>query len=460
MVSKPNQKRELIQLLKISGPLALYYLAEVAMGITDMFIVGRLGSDELAAVGLAGGVVLEFLLICFGILSIVSVLSAEALGRGFQKRITVNVVQGFWVALLLTALGTYLVFQLPALFVWTRQEPQIVELSRDYLSTLVWFLFPALGFVVLRNFLTVLSRASIVALITLPAIGLNLLFNYTLVFGKFGFPAMGVAGAGLGTTLVTLIMFLALITYVMLSTEPRSYGILKSLGSIDWSVCFRIFKLGLPVGGTVALEGGLFAVVAILMGMLSADWLAANEILYSVLQIGLVLAIALGEGAAVRIAYQLGKGNALMADWIGWRVFMIGTIIMSVGALVLWFLPHYLVALFLDIDSPDNIDVLEKAILLAGVAALFQIFDGFQAMATWALRGLKDTFVPMWIAAGGYWICGLGGGCLLCFVFGLGALGLWWGLALGLMVTGSLLSIRFYIKIKGVVATSKAASFA
>ena len=443
-----NRQKELGKLLKIAAPLALYYLTEVAMGVTSMIIVGRLGSNELAAVGLSFNMLIECVLVSFGILSMVSVLSSQAMGRGNQGDITRIVVQGFWVAGGLSVVVLLFGFSIPKIFVWTGQDPIVTQISTEYVFHAMWFAPFALGFVVLRNFLVVLSKPQVVLFVTIPALLLNWLLNYALVLGNFGFPAMGVSGAGVSTTLVNVLMFVALFMYVSLDRECRSYRLFQSLRLFDPTIIRSIFSLGIPAGATAFLEGGLFMVVGILMGTLGADWLAANEVLFHILGTSFVIAAAVGESAAVRIAFNVGSRRPHMAQWNAQSAMIIGACVMFTSALLLWNFPEYVVAIFLDINAPENANTVAIAITLTTIAAVFQVSDGLQAVAGWSLRGLKDTLVPMWIATGGYWLCGLGGGYLAGFVWGYGAQGIWWGMAGGLTAAALMLSARLYLMMR------------
>ena len=448
MRSRHEKLHELGRLFKIAGPLAFYYLTEVAMGVTNMVIAGRLGSTELAAVGLTVNILIEFTLVCFGVLSMVSVLSSHAIGRGNPQQVTRVVAQGFWVAGGLSLVAIAFGLNIPRLFSLTGQDPEVIRLAAEYVVWLVWFVPFALGFVVLRNFLVVLSRPHVVLYVTLPALLLNFLINYALVLGNFGFPRLGVAGAGIATTLVNLFMFVALLVYVGVNRDCREYRLLQAVHDLDLGICRSILTLGLPAGVTAFLEGGLFAVVGILMGTLGADWLAANEILFHLLAVSFVIAAAFGEAAAVRIAFHVGAGNLHSVQWSALCAIVIGVAVMFTSALLLWFYPQRVVAVFIDIDAPENAQTVAIAVSLTVIAAVFQIFDGLQAIAAWALRGLRDTLVPMWIATCGYWVCGLGGGYVAGFVLGHGAEGIWWGMAGGLTVAAILLCTRLYLMLR------------
>ncbi len=436
-------RRELRSLLTIAAPLAAAYLAEIAMMITDMAIVGRLGSVQLAAVGLAGDLMMEVMLFCMAMVSIVGVLVAQAFGTGDAKAGAHHLRQGLWMATFLSVPGMVLCWNLPSLLALTDQDPRVLAFGETYLHAVVWCFLPSLWFVVLREFVAALSRPQSVMVITVAAVGLNAGLTYCLVFGELGMPALGVAGAGWATTVVCWVMFAALAWHVTHAAFFRPYQVLRGLIRLDLSVCRQILALGAPLGGLALMEGGLFAVTAILVGVLGAEALAANQVVISIIALTFVVAMALGEAAAIRVAFETGAGRPARAQRAGILGIALGVVFMLVAAVVFLALPVTLTGLFLDVDDAANRPVIELATGLFLIAAVFQIFDGVQAIASRALRGLRDTFVPMWIAGLGYWVFGIPCGYLLGFVLGYGAEGLWWGLALGLSVTAAMLFWRF-----------------
>ncbi len=438
-------RREVGALLTIALPLAAAYLAEIAMMLTDIVIVGRLGSLELAAVGLAGDLVVETLLFATAIFSIVGVLVAHAGGAGDHGSIGHTVRQGLWLALALSIPGTALSWNLAPLLALTGQDPGVVELAGDYLHAVAWCFLPSLWFVVLRELMAALSQPRSVMAISIAAVGVNAVATYGLVFGAFGLPALGVAGAGWATTLVCWGMFGALAIHVARGRRTRTYRLFGDLERPDPATCWRILRLGTPIGGLALVEAGMFAVVAILMGVLGTTQLAANQVLFSAATVGLVVAIAIGEAAAIRVAHGTGSGAPAAARRAGFLGMGMGIVVMAAVAIAFVAMPRTITGFFLDTADPANADVVAYAATLFVIAALFQVSDGIQAIASRALRGLKDTMTPMWIAAVGYWVFGVGGGCLLAFPLGFGGVGLWWGLAMGLTITSILLTWRYHI---------------
>lgn len=442
-VPRRDIRGEVRSLLVIAAPLAAAYLAEIAMVITDMAIVGRLGSVQLAAVGLASDLMIEIVLFCVAIVSIVGVMVAQALGAGHAESGAHHLRQGLWVATAISVPGMLLCWNLPSLLALTGQDPQVLAFAERYLHAVVWCIPPTLWFVVLREFAAALSRPKAVMVITLAAVGLNAALVYGLVFGVAGLPELGVAGAGWASTLVCWVMFAALSWHLARGAHFRSYRLFGDWDRLDPAVCRQILVLGLPLGGVALVEGGLFAATAILMGVISATALAANQIVITVIATTFVVSMSLGEAAAIRVAYGIGAGDPAEAQRAGLLAIALGVLFMAAAASVLLAVPETLTGLFLDLGDPANREVIDLTGVLFMIAALFQVFDGVQAIASRALRGLRDTFATMWIAGLGYWGLGIPGGYLLGFVAGYGAAGLWWGLALGLSATAVLLTWRF-----------------
>ncbi|NIO25465.1 MAG: MATE family efflux transporter [Gammaproteobacteria bacterium] len=432
---KKQSLAELEAIVRISAPLAAAYLAEIAMGITDMLFVGRLGGLELAAVGLASSVLFEVVIVAVGLVSIVTVLAAEARGAGSAEGVRHAVRQGFVVALGLGIAATIISVNLARVLALTGQDPAVVVLAERYLQAAAWSITPYLLFIVLRSFVSALSRAGSVMVVTVAAIAVNALFTYGLVFGALGMPALGVAGAGWAKTITVWLMLGALAVHTATSRNFRSFRLYASGLRIDRAVIKEIFRLGTPVAGIALLESGLFVAVSIFMGVLGASWLAANQIMFNVIATAFVIALAIGEATGVRVAHGVGAGAPRDVRRSALTGIGLGTFVMLISAGLLWLYPRQIVSIFLDASDAKNADVVTYAVVLAGIAAVFQLFDGLQAVASRALRGMKDTLVPLWIASIGYWLLGLLGGWVLCFALGYGARGLWWGLALGLIVT-------------------------
>jgi MATE family multidrug resistance protein len=442
-MSLPTRQEETRTILGLSLPLTAAYVAEMGMVITDMIIVGRLGSNELAAVGLAGDWFWVLLVIGMGVISIVGVIAAQNLGAGNDQGVIEAGEQGM-IAATLTSIPVMLcVWYLGPVLGWARQDPEVVQLITDYSRILTWAVFPALWFVVLRNYITALAHSAAIGWITFAALGLNVALNYTLVYGKFGFPALGVVGAGFGTTIVNWVMFLALVVHVMRSDNFKQYRLRIVPRVVNKELLGEIFGLGLPIAATQFLNGAMFTVAAVVVGMISAATLAAQQIVYSVIYLALSASGALGDAVRVRVAYGIGRRSAETSSQSAYISFVLAGITTFAAALVLWIFPDALVGIFLDTSNPDNTIVLELSIALSVYAGMFLLLDGVLMVIANAIRGLRDTRSPLWISLAGYWAVGLGSGLLLCFPLGYGADGLWWGLVAGVAFSNILMYRRF-----------------
>ena len=378
-----------------------------------------------------------------GVLAMMGVIAAQRLGAGDEPGVRAAGEQGM-IAAGLTSLPIMLcIWLLGPLLAFAQQDPQVVARATEYSRALTLAVLPALWFVVLRNYITALAHSAAVGWIMAAAVGLNLLVNYTLVFGHFGFPALGVAGAGIGTALVNWLMFLGLAAHVL--RTPRLANLRPNIlpRRLQRGLLREMFHLGLPNALTQIVSGAMFSAAAVLVGMLSAAALAAQQIVYSVLYLSLSAAAALADAVRVRVAYGIGTGNAAAARRSARICFALAAGTTLLAALALWLFPELLVGIFLDRDDPGNATVRDLSITLSLYAGVFLFLDGVQMVVASAIKGLRDTRSPLWISLLGYWSVGIGGGALLCFSFGFGIDGLWWGLVLGVALCNLLVFWRF-----------------
>lgn len=436
-------RRELGQLVAVSAPLAAGYLAEMAMAFTAMVIVGRLGAVELAGVGLGANLLLAVTLVAMGLLSVVGVLAAQAHGAGQDAAVGRAMHQGFFLSSLVAVPVTVAGFFPAPMLRLLGQEEAVVQVAQDYLRMAVWSFLPYLYFTVLRNFVAALLRPRSVMVVTLAAVALNLLLCWVLVFGELGFPALGVAGAGLATTIVSWSMAVALGVYAGRSAPFRPYRLFARDWTIDPGLIGDILRYGIPVALAQAVETVLFSGITVLMGVLGATVLAAHHVAAGIASIAFMIPLAMAHGTAMRVAHAIGRGEPRRARGIGFLAIGVAGIYMAVVAVIMWALPVTITGIYLDTGAAENAPVLSLAVSLLGIAAVFQVVDGVQALAAGALRGLRDTVVPLLVVLLCFWGFGLGGGWLFAFPLGLGGLGLWWAAALGLAVTAVLLTWRF-----------------
>ena len=261
--------------------------------------------------------------------------------------------------------------------------------------------------------------------------------------GKFGLPALGLEGIGWSSTIVLWTMFLAIALYIRTQQQFRIYGIFQGFPQFDRGLIQELLHIGLPIGIIAFVETGLFTVTTVLIGQLGVAPLAAHQIALETAGVTFRIPLGIAFATTVRVGQLVGQNNLRGARFAGYVGIALGAIFMCSTAILFWTMPRPIVALFLDVKDPANAIVVELAQVLLGVAAMFQLFDGIQVIAVGALRGLKDTRIPMLIGIFAYWGIGLVSGYVFGMVLGWGAVGLWWGLALGLAVAAGVLTWRF-----------------
>jgi len=251
-------------------------------------------------------------------------------------------------------------------------------------------------------------------------------------------------GAGLATTFVSWFMFLTLALHIFRKPMFRGFGVFRGRWHIIWPLCREIMQLGIPVAGLAFLEAGLFVATAILSGVISAKTLAAYEIVMAWVGIPFVIAFGLAEATMIRVAHAIGANRMRQARKAGFLGMALVIIIVSSMVVVPLVFAQPIIRLFISPEDSGFAEVSRMAAHFLVIAAIFMVFDGLQATAARALRGMKDNLVPLWIAGFGYWVLSIGGGSILAFHFQMGGAGLWWGLATGLAVAACLLSWRFH----------------
>ena len=436
-------RAELRNTLRLAVPLVLTQLAVIAIGTTDTLMMGWLGPQDLAAGALGGTVYFAVFLFSLGVLTAVAPMAAQAIGAHQRREVRRIVRQGLWVATTLAVPFGLVLWHTEAILLGLGQTPANAALAGGYLHAMVWGLLPALWFLVLRNFVAALSRPRAVVVVTVVAVGLNALGNYGLMFGNFGLPRLELVGAGISSSVVNTAMFAALLAHVLRDRGFRCYTILVRLWRPDWARFRAIFRVGLPIGGGVLLEVGMFSAAAILMGLIGTDNLAAHQIALQLAAVTFMVPLGISHAVTVRVGLATGARDAVAVGRRGWVALTLGAAFMSVTAVVFWLFPRPLVDLFLDLNAPASAPVVELATSLLAFAAVFQIADGTQVIATGALRGLKDTRVPMLIAGLCYWGVGFTGSAVLAFPLGFGSQGVWAGLVLGLFAAAALMVWRF-----------------
>ena len=438
-------RHELRAMLTLAWPMVLTNLGQVAMNATDVMMMGRLGANALAAGALGANFFFAPMMFGLGLMLATSPMIAMALGRNrhLVRDIRRTVRQGMWAALAVSVPIWLLLWHVESILLAMGQEPLLAAEAKAYMRTLQWSVFPFYLYIVLRSFMASLERPGWALVIVALTVGFNVLANWCLMFGNLGLPRLGIAGAGMATTLSSLLMFVGLAVVVVRIRPFRRYRLFGRFWRADWPRFRALLALGLPIAGLLTLEVAVFNAAALVMGLIDAVSLAAHAIAIQIASITFMVPLGLSQAATVRVGRAYGAGDKRALARAGWTAFGIGTSFMALMALVMVGFPHALIRGFLDISDPANAAVVEMAATFLLFAALFQIVDGAQAISGGMLRGLQDTRVPMVYAAFGFWGVGMPLGVTLAFWFGLRGVGVWIGLSAGLTVVAILLLSRW-----------------
>jgi len=416
----------------------------MALHVTDTVIIGWYGAAELAAVGLGASTFFILFILGSGFGHAVTPLAASALGREDETQARRATRMGMWLSILFGIFLFPLTWFSGPIFTALGQTPEVAGLGQDFLRIAGLGMIPALLINALRGFLAAAERTAIVLWVTLAGVLLNALLNWVFVFGNWGAPELGVKGSAIASVGTQVSTAAALMAYAAWHPALRRFSLFARFWRPDPQALAQVFRLGWPIGLTGLFESGLFEATLIMMGWISTAHLAAHTIAIQLAAISFMVHLGLSNAATVRVGRALGAGD-LARLYDGARVaillsFCFGVIVVAV------FLTQgsRLVSLFLDPSDPGSAQIVTLGTSLVAVAALFQLADAAQVVALGLLRGVHDTRVPMVMASISYWLIGIPVSYLLAFPAGLGGVGLWLGLVVGLTFAGSLLMWRFW----------------
>ncbi|MEX2502177.1 MAG: MATE family efflux transporter [Trueperaceae bacterium] len=437
----PLIRRELYDLMRVALPLILAQIAQMSMSFVDTLMAGRLGQDALAGIALGSVVFGVVSIMSMGVLFSVAPLVSQAHGGGDAHQVGRAARQGIWLAMLLSVPGFALFLGIEPILLATGQEPASAALAAGYLGAAAFGFLPSLLLIALRGFLEGLSDTRPIMVILFVGIALNVLANNALMFGRWGFPELGLVGTGVATALVYSVMAICAAVYV--ATRYRSYRVLRGLRRPDPSVLRELFRVGWPIGLTLGFEGSLFAFTALLMGLFGQAALAGHQIAVQAASVTFMVPVGLSIATGVRVGQAVGRRDPVAVRRAGLSGIAASVAFMLVTAALFRFAPMPIIAAFLDVHDPANAAAVRFAASFLGIAALFQVVDGIQVSAAGALRGLRDTRAPMLISLISYWFVGMTVAAVLAFPLGWEGEGLWTGLVAGLGLAAVLLLWRF-----------------
>jgi multidrug resistance protein, MATE family len=441
---KQSPYQEVKTFLALALPLVGVQLLQAAIGFVDTLMMGRIGLETLAAGGLASLTFSVFLYTSSGVLMGVSPIVATAYGAGDKPQVERVVQQGCALAIGLAIPIAFCIANFDLLMQQLGQAETTVVLGNTYLDIMVWGFLPALGFALLRSVVAAMSHTRIIVAIAIGGTTMNIIGDYVLGFGKFGFPQLGIAGLALASVLAIWAMFLALITYMLTQSELKTYRFFRNIYRIDSHVLKSLIRVGFPIGITTALEIGLFAIVTYLMGLLGTEVLAAHQLVLQTIAITFMVPLAMSYAATIRVGREIGENNPAGAIRAGYVGAATGLIFMLLMAAILLLFPQQIIGVFIDLSDSRNRNVVLLATGMMTIAAISQILDGPQKIIMGALYGLQDTHIPMFLSLLAFWGIGLTSGYWLGFHTALGGNGLWLGQSIGIAISAVMFFWRFH----------------
>ena len=432
--------------LVLGLPLVGSHLAQMSLHVIDTVMLGWYGVTELAAMVIATSLFFVVFILGSGFANAVMPMVAQRIGAGDETGVRRATRMGLWLSVAYGLLTYPIFWQSQSVLLALGQKPEVAALGQEFLRIGGFGMIPALVVMAIKGYLAALGRTQVVLWVTVAAMPANALLNYALIFGNFGVPELGITGAAMASLAVQLGSMLALLAYAGLLPDLRHYHLFQRFWRPDWPAMGQVFRLGWPIGVTLLAESGLFAATAMMMGWIGTHELAAHGIVLEVTAMAFMVHLGLSNAATIRTGHAFGGGDARgLSD--GARV-VIGISAVFALVVIVTFLatPRPLIALFLDPKAPEAAQIMAFGVTLMAISALFQLADAMQVIALGLLRGIHDTRVPMIAAAISYWGVGMPAAYALAFWAGLGGVGLWLGLTLGLACAAVTLMWRFWVK--------------
>ena len=437
-------RAEIRAMLALGWPLILANLTMQLIQATDVILMGWLGPRQLAAAALGLNLTFAFTLFGMGMIIASAPMMATALGRRSTavRDVRRSFRQALWLAAILSLIFWPILWNAEPIIRALGQDPGLSHDAGIFLRGYMWTIFPFLLFQAMRHFLSALERPRWIMAISATGIAANAVTSYALIFGKFGLPALGIFGGGLGSSIVWWLLAGGLATVIARDRQFARFHLFGRWWRADWPRFRTLIRLGLPIGLAMSFEGAVFGAAAYLMGLIDAESVAAHAVALQISSLTFMVPLGMAQAATVRVGLALGRGNRAGIGRAGWTAYALGVGFMALMALAMWLMPRALMTIFLD-DVPSNARVIALGVSFLMVAAIFQIVDGAQVVAAGMLRGLHDTRVPMMFAFVGYWGFGIGVGVWLAFSRGWAGVGIWAGLAAGLAFVAILMLDRW-----------------
>lgn len=431
-------------LLTLAAPLVLTQLAQMAIGTTDLILLGRYSQSALAAVAIGNTVYWFAWLLGGGPASAVSPMIAHILGEraGNRGGVRASLRMGLWAVAIVSVVVMPIMWSAKPILLMLHQQPDLADGAGKFVTLVSIGLPFSLATMVLSGFATALGHPRAGLWVSLATIVFNGLAGWTLIYGHFGAPRLGIVGSGMATSASAVFGFLMMLAIIHGNPDLRVYRMFRRFGRPVQVKLAEVFRLGLPIGVTTLFEAMLFNAMTLLMGTYGATALAAHQIAMNAASITFMVPLGIGMASTVRVGLAAGAGDIVAARRAGLVALIIGGLFMATSGVVMALLGAPLAALYLGNGARDAA-VIALAALFLRYAAAFQLFDGLQVVGARVLRGLKDARVPMILAGASYWIIGAPVCVFLAVGLDLKGEGIWIGFVVCLAVAAVLMCARF-----------------
>jgi MATE family multidrug resistance protein len=430
--------RDVRALCVIGWPLILNNLFNIGVNVADTLMIGRLGSTQLAALSIGSGVWIGVFLAGLGVIMALGPTVAQHYGAGRHAEIGHDMRQAIWLALAMSVLVITVMHHVEPVLAWIGIQPEVSEIARGYLHALSFGVPGVYLYHVMRQMNEGIGRTVPIMIVMGISLAINVALNFGFVFGHFGLPPLGTVGSGVGSAMTFWCMFAMIAIHMRRSPHYARFVLWTGLEKPDRHALARLVGLGGPIGLSLMLQAGLFTTLALLMGSLGKQFGAAHQITLNYAGLVFMIPLGLAMATTVCVGQAIGRDDPRHARRLGVTgIAVCGSIASTVAALTWWFAPK-IAGLY-----THDATVVPLATSLLAVSAVLQVGDGTQTAAAGALRGMKDTRVPLLINACIYWGVGFSVAWVLGFRQGAGAIGIWTGLASALCTAAVALSLRF-----------------
>ena len=436
-------KKQLIHLLFLASPVIATQFSQMAMGVVDTVMSGHASAVDLAAVAVGSSIWIPLILLIGGILTAITPTVAHFCGAKQHFRIGHTIRQSLWIGIVLSLLGFIALFSIHDLFVFMDVEAPILPIATGYLKAIAWGMPAIVGFFILRYLNEGMANILPVMIIGFLGLLVNIISNYILIFGHFGAPSLGGIGAGWATTITHWVMLLLLFLYLFKSKKfaPVKFFEFDMMPHAD--ELKALLKLGIPIGISFFVEGSIFSIIALFLASMGVITVASHQIALSFSSLIFIFPLSLSISLTIQVGHQIGAQQYQQVHDTVKAGYLISLTVSIIAALLIVNFASDIAALY-----TNNAEVIELAGSLMIFTALYQFSDGIQLCSAGALRGLKDTTIPMFLSIIAYWIIGFPLGYMLALTDmitdPLGAKGFWIGLLCGLSLSAIFMALRLY----------------